>query len=65
MLAIKKHLRGKGIATALVEKAITRMKSDKAHEICLETEVSNIGAMKLYENLGFLRFVQSTSALID
>lgn len=55
MLAVKKHLRGHGIATKLVEKAIYKMIADDADEVCLETEVTNPGAMKLYENLGFLR----------
>lgn len=57
MLAVKKQLRGRGIATQLVEKAIYEMVKDGADEVCLETEVNNPGAMKLYENLGFLRFV--------
>lgn len=63
MLAVKKHLRGRGIATQLVEKAIYGMIKDGADEVCLETEVSNPGAMKLYENLGFLRFVKRPSGM--
>ena len=55
MLAVQKDLRGRGIATKLVETAITRMVDDQADEICLETEITNAGAMKLYENMGFLR----------
>lgn len=55
MLAVKTHLRGQGIATRLVEHAIRRMIADQADEVCLETEVTNLGARKLYENLGFLR----------
>ena len=31
------------------------MKSRNADEIVLETEISNTGAIRLYENLGFLR----------
>lgn len=55
MLAVQKEFRGHGIATKLVEKAISRMIEDGADEVCLEAEVTNPGAMKLYENLGFLR----------
>lgn len=56
MLAVKKHLRGRGIATKLVERAIYSMIDKGANEVCLETEVTNPGAMRLYENLGFLRY---------
>ncbi|KAL2752201.1 hypothetical protein ACRALDRAFT_2038005 [Sodiomyces alcalophilus JCM 7366] len=44
-----------GIATALVEKAIEAMAQRKADEIVLETEETNVPAMRLYERLGFLR----------
>ena len=56
MLAIKAHLRGNGLATSLVEQVITEMRKAGAQEVCLETEITNIGAMKLYENLGFIRY---------
>ena len=55
MLAVKEHLRGRVFATMVVEAEITHMIKNSADEICLETEVTNAGAMKLYENLGFLR----------
>lgn len=55
MLAVKQQFRGQGIATQLVEKAICQMIIKTADEVVLETEVTNPGAMKLYENLGFLR----------
>jgi len=55
MLATVKEFRGKGIATKLVEMAITSMKERGADEIVLETEVTNEASLRLYERLGFLR----------
>lgn len=31
------------------------MKEDNADEVCLETEVTNIAALNLYESFGFAR----------
>jgi peptide alpha-N-acetyltransferase len=55
MLAVAAPYRGYGIATCLVQKAIDAMKIRNADEIVLETEETNIPAMRLYERLGFLR----------
>lgn len=55
MLAVSSTFRGQGIATALVKKAIDAMADRHADEIVLETEETNIPAMRLYERLGFLR----------
>lgn len=55
MLAVASHFRGRGIATALVKKAIEAMVDRNADEIVLETEETNTPAMKLYEQLGFIR----------
>ncbi|KAI0389348.1 acyl-CoA N-acyltransferase [Xylariaceae sp. FL0594] len=55
MLAVSSAFRGNGIATALVKKAIDAMADRRADEIVLETEETNIPAMRLYERLGFLR----------
>lgn len=56
MLVIENEYRGKGIATNLVKLTIDNMiKCDNVDEISLETEVINKGAIKLYENLGFVR----------
>ncbi|KAK5653566.1 hypothetical protein OQA88_8828 [Cercophora sp. LCS_1] len=55
MLAVAAPYRGHGVATALVKKAIGAMTSKNADEIVLETEETNIPAMRLYERLGFLR----------
>ncbi|KAH8157584.1 hypothetical protein CIB48_g10658 [Xylaria polymorpha] len=55
MLAVSSAFRGNGIATALVQKAIDAMAQRHADEIVLETEETNIPAMRLYERLGFLR----------
>jgi peptide alpha-N-acetyltransferase len=55
MLAVSSDYRNHGIATTLVRKAIDTMIQRNADELVLETEETNIPAMKLYERLGFLR----------
>ncbi|KAH6606254.1 hypothetical protein Trco_005407 [Trichoderma cornu-damae] len=55
MLAVASPFRGRGVATALVKKAIEAMVERNADEIVLETEETNTPAMKLYEGLGFIR----------
>jgi peptide alpha-N-acetyltransferase len=55
MLAVSTPYRGHGVATALVKMAIDAMAQRNADEIVLETEETNIPAMRLYERLGFLR----------
>ncbi|CAG8958634.1 hypothetical protein HYFRA_00009951 [Hymenoscyphus fraxineus] len=55
MLAVSSSYRNHGIATTLVRKAIDAMVERGADEVVLETEETNIPAMKLYERLGFLR----------
>lgn len=55
MLAVSETFRGHGIATALVKQAIEAMAARDADEIVLETEETNLSAMRLYERLGFMR----------
>ncbi|KAI5854084.1 acyl-CoA N-acyltransferase [Durotheca rogersii] len=55
MLAVSSVFRGRGIATALVRMAIDAMAERNADEVVLETEETNVPAMRLYEGLGFLR----------
>jgi len=55
MLAVSAPYRGHGVATALVKMAIDAMTHKNADEIVLETEETNVPAMRLYERLGFLR----------
>ncbi|KAM3072061.1 N-alpha-acetyltransferase 30 [Clarireedia jacksonii] len=55
MLAVDSTYRGRGIATKLVTLAIDAMKARGADEIVLETEETNVAAMRLYERLGFIR----------
>lgn len=55
MLAVSSPFRGQKVATTLVEKAIDAMAQKNADEIVLETEETNVPAMRLYERLGFLR----------
>jgi N-alpha-acetyltransferase 30 len=55
MLAVSEGWRNHGIATTLVRKAIDVMVERGADEVVLETEETNVPAMKLYERLGFIR----------
>ncbi|OAA54484.1 Acyl-CoA N-acyltransferase [Niveomyces insectorum RCEF 264] len=55
MLAVSACHRGHGVATALVKRAIDAMAERQADEVVLETEETNIPAIRLYERLGFLR----------
>lgn len=55
MLVVKKEYRKLKIGSKLVIMAVEAMKAANADEIVLETEVINKPALKLYENLGFLR----------
>ena len=48
---VRKH----GIGSTLVKPAIDRMLQKGCEEVMLETEISNSGAIRLYENLGFVR----------
>lgn len=55
MLAVDKSVRRKKIGTSLVKMAIETMNNEGCDEVVLETEVTNQSALKLYENLGFVR----------
>ncbi|XP_016976893.1 N-alpha-acetyltransferase 30A [Drosophila rhopaloa] len=55
MLAVRKEYRKLKIGTTLVTKAIEAMLADNADEVVLETEMRNEPALRLYENLGFVR----------
>ena len=55
MLAVDSAFRGKGMGSLLVKRSIERMQEDGCDEVSLEAEESNLGALKLYANLGFVR----------
>lgn len=55
MLVVKKEYRKLKIGSNLVKLAVNAMRESGADEVVLETEVPNKPALKLYENLGFLR----------
>jgi peptide alpha-N-acetyltransferase len=55
MLAVDEGFRKRRIGSTLVKKAIEAMIADDADEVVLETEITNKPALKLYENLGFVR----------
>ena len=43
------------LGSELVSRAIKEMQKQGGEEVALETEITNKGALALYENLGFLR----------
>lgn len=55
MLAVDQAHRKRGIGSYLAYLAIKKMKEKNCDEVVLETELSNKGALSLYEKLGFVR----------
>jgi len=55
MLAVDSKFRKRAIGSTLVQKAIQAMDAQEADEVVLETEITNKPALRLYENLGFVR----------
>lgn len=55
MLAVHEDWRRRGIAKELVLHLVRQMKVEGAEEIVLETEITNVKALNLYQNLGFYR----------
>lgn len=55
MLAVRHDCRSKGLGSALVTTAITCMKDNGCEQVMLEAEVTNLAALTLYDNLGFIR----------
>ena len=55
MLAVDVKYRKRKIGSNLVRRAIQAMIEDDADEVVLETEITNHPALRLYENLGFVR----------
>lgn len=55
MLAVDVKFRKRKIGSNLVRRAIVAMVEDDADEVVLETEITNRPALRLYENLGFVR----------
>nr|CAG4647948.1 EOG090X07BN [Moina brachiata]SVE93047.1 EOG090X07BN [Moina brachiata] len=55
MLAVDENFRQCKIGSNLVMRAIRAMVKDGADEVVLETEITNEPALRLYENLGFVR----------
>ena len=55
MLSVEPEYRRCGLGKDLVTRSIDLMVKDGADEIMLETEVTNLAALGLYESLGFIR----------
>ncbi len=55
MLAVDPDHRRLGLGRTLIAKAIEQMKAEEADEVVLETEITNLAALRLYESFGFIR----------
>ena len=55
MLAVDPSCRRLGLGRKLVHRNIEVMKELGADEVILETEITNIAALRLYDSFGFLR----------
>ncbi|KAJ1915368.1 N-alpha-acetyltransferase 30 [Mycoemilia scoparia] len=54
MLTVSQKYRKLGIGSSLIKKSINAMIECDADEVVMETEVTNKGALALYERLGFI-----------
>ena len=55
MLAVHPDHRRLGLGRKLVMRTIEAMRANNADEVILETEITNVAALRLYESIGFLR----------
>lgn len=55
MLVVEKKYRYLGVGSQLVKRAIQAMMDAGCEEVALEAEVTNSGALQLYQKLGFIR----------
>ena len=55
MLAVDPDNRRLGLGRKLVTRTIEAMREVGADEVILETEITNLAALRLYESMGFLR----------
>lgn len=56
MLAVSEHYRRRGIGKALVQRILRRMRAKGCTSATLETEVTNVTAQRLYQDIfGFIR----------
>ena len=55
-IAVDPKVRGKGVASQLMERAITVAREKGAERLVLEVRESNAAAIRLYESFGFERY---------
>ena len=55
MLSVNPEYRRLGLGRLLVKRSIDKMRENGADEIMLETEITNLAALRLYESFGFIR----------
>jgi ribosomal protein S18 acetylase RimI-like enzyme len=55
-IAVDESQRGEGIGTKILKKAINTAKKGDYSRVVLDVDLTNEGAVKLYESLGFKKF---------
>ena len=65
MLAVEPEYRRIGLGRLMVKRSIELRVADGADEIMLETEVTNLAALRLYESFGFIRDKRLTAYYLN
>jgi ribosomal protein S18 acetylase RimI-like enzyme len=64
-IAINPENRGQGLGKLVINKIIKYAKNEGYKRVVLDADFRNLGALKLYESLGFSVFNQKSSKIID
>lgn len=60
-IAVERHLRRRGVASALIQNLVERAHAEGAHQIWLEVRQSNTPAREFYTKLGFIQIGRRVS----
>lgn len=64
-IAINPENRGQGLGKLVINKIIKYAKNEGYKRVVLDADFRNLGALKLYESLGFSVFNQKSSKILD
>ena len=64
-LLVTPENRGQGLGKLVINKIIKYAKNEGYKRVVLDADFRNLGALKLYESLGFSVFNQKSSKILD